>query len=400
MNKIISYDGFIKRIIFLTTITIALLFGIYGYFIQSGSIKENLKSETSLFVDLIFQNLYTAMKNGADKKQLDEIIKNLEKNIPNSSIHLYKSPKNSKEDFIKEVFENKESDFFTHDSHIDFARPIIFKDECIKCHTDNKKGDIAAVIQLEFSILDLYVSLKDILVMISILFIISIIVIFIVWYTYLKKYFINPIKQLIVKMSKISGHKDLERKITINTPIKEVKEIEKVFNRQKEKLTLAYNELERASNTDPLTKIFNRKRFDEVMEEELQKVKRYGYPLSLILIDLNKFKFINDTYGHNAGDLVLIRFTETISKNIRTADRFFRIGGDEFILVLSHTKNEDAVKLTKHLKEHLKRSKLKYKENYIPINASFGIAQYGTDGTDKSGLIKTADERMYRDKKA
>ncbi len=112
MTKTISYNKFIKKIIFTTTIVIALVFTIYGYFIQSNSIKHNLKNETSLFVDLIFQNLYTAMQKGSNVEELNELIKQIESNFNNSSIKINRTIDDTNEENIKHVFETKKLSYF------------------------------------------------------------------------------------------------------------------------------------------------------------------------------------------------------------------------------------------------------------------------------------------------
>lgn len=400
MRNLISYKKFINRISIITTTVIGLLFVIYGYFIQLHSIKQNLESETSLMVELIFENLYTSMQNGGTKEELNQIISNIENKISHSSVYLYKNAHETEEQNIKQIFTTKEAGFYKRGSHIDFARPIIFEDKCLKCHVEGKSGEIAAVIRLDFSILDLSVSLKDILIMISMLFLISIFVILSVWYIYLRRSFIAPIRGLIGQMLKISEYRDLKKGIKIDSNIKEIKKLELVFNEQSKKLADAYYKLEHDSNIDTLTKVYNRKKFNEYIKEELELVKRYGYDLTLIAIDLNEFKPINDTYGHEAGDNVLVEFSNIISGNIRTTDRFFRIGGDEFILVLSHTKSTDALTLICSLKDKIQSHILEYKGIEIKMSASFGYAQYKDDALELKELIKTADDRMYKEKES
>lgn len=399
MKKIISYKNFINRIIFTTVAIIAVLFIIYGYFIQSRSIKENLKNETSLFVDLIFENLYTAMQKGATKEDLDRIIADVEKKISHSSIHIYQAKDITKDNYIKDIFSSKKSDLFYHNSFIDFARPILFQEKCLACHTDNKEGEIAAVIRLEFSIFDLNISLKDILVMMSILFLISMSVFFIVWYKYLHKAFISPIENLIKQMINISEYKDLKKEIKIDSNIQEVKKLESVFNVQNNKLRLAYEKLEDISNIDTLTQIYNRKKFNEYISEEIELLQRYDYNLSLILIDLNKFKFINDTYGHDMGDLVLVEFTKLITKHIRRTDKFFRIGGDEFVLILSHTDKKQAQIVIQTLKSIIKNFTLVYEDISLSFSVSFGVSSYKEDADNLQELFKIADKKMYEEKR-
>ena len=208
----------------------------------------------------------------------------------------------------------------------------------------------------------------------------------------------NPIKNLVNEMVKIENHKDLNKKTTINCSIKEINEIEKVFNEQNQKLLDSYNNLEHISSIDCLTKIFNRKKFEELSHIEISKVKRYDYAMSLLLIDLNKFKFINDTYGHDVGDEVLIKFTEITKDLIREGDILFRIGGDEFIIILPHTKTQEAKKVIEKIKDKFKEYRLKKDTYSLEISLSIGVSEYKIDGEAIKELLKVADERMYQDK--
>lgn len=391
-----NYDKFIRRTVVMSTIVTSILFMIYGYFIQSDSIKQSLKSETSVMVDLIFQNLYTAMKSGYDKEQLDDLIVKIENTIPESSISIYRKSDEVKHEKMQEAFLTKQSVIYQNDRHIDFAMPIFFKNDCISCHSNSVEGDLAGVIQFEYPVMNLNISLKEILQMFFVLFAISIFVIFVIWYIFLKKYFVSPIKGLITQMMNITDHKDLHSKIEINSPIKEIKEIENVFNEQNKNLLISYKELENLSNTDILTKIYNRKKFDELSEIEINKVKRYKYNMCFLVLDLNKFKLINDNYGHDIGDEVLVVFSQVVLKIVRESDMLFRTGGDEFVMILPHTSSEEAKNVVEKIKNELKAHRLK--DNDIEISVSIGIAQFGKDGASVKELIKFADEKMYEDK--
>lgn len=395
--KYISYNKFIRNTVIISTVIIAILFAIYGIFIQSHSIEKSVKTDTSMMSNLIFQNLYTVMKKGGTKEELDEVIKNSKENMPNVNISIIQNPKDSK-DYIQKVFETKEAEVFNKMSHIDFAYPVIYKNECTQCHTTAKAGDIAAVMHIEYPLIDLKVSLKEISLMIAILFLISVIVIFIIWYIYLRKYFVHPIEDLISQMREIKSHDDLKKKIKINTVIKEIKQLQKVFNNQNSKLFNTYYELENLSNTDNLTKINNRKRFEEYSSVILKSAKRYDFPFSIMLIDLNKFKPINDTYGHDVGDEILIHFTNTVNGVIRESDVFFRVGGDEFVLILPHTKTQDTIPIIQKIKESFKNDTYVKDDITIEISASFGVSEYPQDGDELEMLLKVADTKMYEDK--
>ena len=152
------------------------------------------------------------------------------------------------------------------------------------------------------------------------------------------------------------------------------------------------NELERLSITDSLTNIHNRRFFKQKIEEELARSQRYTEPLSLIIFDIDHFKKINDKYGHNVGDEVLIEYTKLISSKLRANDTFCRIGGEEFILILPHTKKDDSQLLAEKLREGIEKCK-----KVVPITVSFGVVEY-IDGEDTESIFKRADKALYKAK--
>lgn len=390
--KYISYNKFIRNTVLISTLIITILFVIYGVFIQSHSIEKSIQNDSKLVSNLVFENLYTIMKSGGTKEDLDRKIYEIMDHMPQVDVKIVKPGEDESE------FEKNETKILHQIDHIEFASPVFYKSECISCHMNSKVGDIAAVMYIEYPIVNLKVSIKEIGIMIAILFIISIVVIFIIWYIYLSKYFVIPIKELISQMKNISTHKDLEKEIVIETVIQEVKDIEDVFNEQNKKLHKIYYELENISNTDVLTNVANRKRFDEYSQIILKGAKRHNYTFSLILIDLNKFKPINDTYGHDVGDEILILFSNIVKNSIRESDLFFRIGGDEFVLLLPHTTTNNTLALINKIKENCENNKYIKDDLTITLSASFGVSEYIKDGEDIQSLLKVADKKMYEEK--
>ena len=149
---------------------------------------------------------------------------------------------------------------------------------------------------------------------------------------------------------------------------------------------------------DPLTGAHNRLSFDERLSHDLANVKRNSRKLALLYIDLDKFKPINDQLGHQAGDVVLQAVADRIMDNIRQTDTLARIGGDEFIIILSDIEDySDAEAVAHKIKQAIKLP-IAFQGNTISVEASIGIATYPLDGTRKEELIHCADEDMYRDK--
>jgi len=150
-------------------------------------------------------------------------------------------------------------------------------------------------------------------------------------------------------------------------------------------------ELRLLSYTDALTGAYNRRYLVQKLEEEIERAKRYGNEFSLILLDIDHFKKINDRYGHNAGDIVLKGVVKMIKERIRKVDTLARWGGEEFIIMLPNTPVEKAVILAEELRENLSKMTIPGIEK---VTASFGVAGYRPGDTVDS-LVKRADDLMY-----
>lgn len=152
--------------------------------------------------------------------------------------------------------------------------------------------------------------------------------------------------------------------------------------------------LKHLATIDSLTSIYNRRKFNEVLSYELRRDERYPGGLSLVICDLDNFKRINDTYGHNTGDEVLKSFASMVKDLIRNSDTFARWGGEEFVLLLPETGFETAMQIAEKIRQET--------ENFLfsdtcTITASFGVTQF-LEGDTETALINRADEALYKAK--
>jgi len=154
-------------------------------------------------------------------------------------------------------------------------------------------------------------------------------------------------------------------------------------------------ELQYLAHHDPLTRIYNRRKFQQVMEREIERSIRYKHPVSLMLFDIDFFKKFNDEYGHDAGDSILESIADVLRKNLRSSDSYARWGGEEFIILLPHTTSTDAKNSAEKLKNAIRN--IKTEDNTTNVTASFGITQLN-NGDDVLPIIKRADEAMYEAK--
>lgn len=157
--------------------------------------------------------------------------------------------------------------------------------------------------------------------------------------------------------------------------------------------------LAQESNTDALTGLHNRGFFDKTLEHEVLRSQRYDSPLSLALLDMNKFKKINDTYGHLAGDYVLKQFANVMKDTIRSnLDVPSRIGGDEFAIILPETNLRNAGTIISRLNNVINEDNFIYQGQKIDVSASIGIAEMKEGYTSKM-LYESADAASYASKK-
>jgi len=147
--------------------------------------------------------------------------------------------------------------------------------------------------------------------------------------------------------------------------------------------------------TDPLTGLYNRRLFGEAFEKELNRARRYGLPLGLVILDLHHFKEVNDKHGHPRGDDVLRAAAATLKMALRTSDFAFRIGGDEFALLLPQIDAAQALALSRRV-ETVFVETLKPLQLGVGVSMDHGVATFPQDGEQADQLIRVADERLYR----
>jgi two-component system cell cycle response regulator len=159
--------------------------------------------------------------------------------------------------------------------------------------------------------------------------------------------------------------------------------------------------LEEIAHTDPLTGLPNRRAIEMWADRQLKGAERHGYPMWVVLADLDAFKPVNDTYGHEAGDRVLRRFAEVLRANTRSADICGRMGGDEFIHVVSHAEKGNVERVVGRLREQIAAQKFVFGGKSVSVTASFGAAVcQGNPAPEFSALVAAADEALYAAKRA
>jgi diguanylate cyclase (GGDEF)-like protein len=161
-----------------------------------------------------------------------------------------------------------------------------------------------------------------------------------------------------------------------------------------------FEKMQEMAITDSLTGLYNRRYFYMILGNEIERAKRYQSSLTLIMIDIDHFKLVNDKFGHLAGDQVLRSVSDICKKLLRHTDNMFRIGGEEFIIILPETNQKEALKVAKRIRSTVAENTFNTKKGSVKITVSIGVSEYGENNPASNEFIESADRTMYDAKKA
>lgn len=164
--------------------------------------------------------------------------------------------------------------------------------------------------------------------------------------------------------------------------------------------SVLFTQVQETALRDNLTGLWTHRAFDDQLEAAILEASRYGQPLSIILTDVDHFKSVNDTHGHQAGDAILQGFAHVMARNVRDVDVVSRYGGEEFIVLLLNTPHASAIETAEAIRQDLQSQHFDVGGRQLSITGSFGVASFPNDATSAQQLVRVADQRMYAAKKA
>ncbi|MCE9670267.1 GGDEF domain-containing protein [Myxococcus stipitatus] len=159
-----------------------------------------------------------------------------------------------------------------------------------------------------------------------------------------------------------------------------------------------HDEIYRLTTMDGLTQIYNRRYFDEQLDREISRSRRYERTLSLVLMDIDHFKAVNDKFGHLAGDSVLKQLASTVRTRIRREDVFARYGGEEFGILLPEVSLPGAKQLAEKVRRLVEKQRFEFDRQAIPVTVSLGVAVLEALHREPGDLVRAADERLFEAK--
>ncbi len=153
-----------------------------------------------------------------------------------------------------------------------------------------------------------------------------------------------------------------------------------------------------AAKRDQLTKVYNRRYFDERLEMEIERARRYGRKISCVMVDIDEFKQVNATYGHQAGDSVLKTLADVLLSSTRTSDIVSRYGGEEFVVILPEAAGDEATVVAERLRRAFEEYGVCFGEDEAVVTISCGVATYPDHASDSATLLRMADSAVFRAK--
>ncbi|MGB0748947.1 MAG: GGDEF domain-containing protein [Magnetospiraceae bacterium] len=405
MTIIITFCG----VLLFSTFTMV---GIVVY-LQSRTVSEISHNQALKRSRVVFQSLYAVMRKGWTRNDIADIINRLESSIGDTRIHLYRSPlvvsqfgdvpgrktAVATDSLLNQALKTGEEQFVIAEDNIRFLYPILAQEECLDCHITSEVNALQGVLDVQFSTSTVQVPIQAVLEKFVLVFGLLFGLLFILVFIVLRNFVVRPVEQFhdtIEHMKTLSTIKELPARLSFR--ISELSDLGRSFNQLIAKIIEQNRALEELSIRDHLTNAFNRRYLAHVAEREIQRAQRYGRPFALLLIDLDHFKPINDQYGHEAGDAVLIRTAQTLNENIRAVDVAARIGGDEFVVLAPELTLPLGEQFGEKLRLAVESQSITVGNAVINAEMSLGVAVFGIDGETLEALTQAADVRMYKNK--
>uniref|UniRef100_UPI004057A6AA diguanylate cyclase n=1 Tax=Candidatus Electrothrix sp. TaxID=2170559 RepID=UPI004057A6AA len=222
--------------------------------------------------------------------------------------------------------------------------------------------------------------------------VISLVVLLLVIALFLNKVILEPVSNLTEHIKEIIGTGDLSKQIRSDRS-DEIGHLTRQYNHMLRELNRQKNELEELAVTDGLTRLLNHRKVMEDLQREIERCSRYEPELAVMMLDLDFFKHINDTYGHKAGDEILITVAKTLRESVRETDIVGRYGGEEFLILLPNQGREEAELVGENIRKNVE--KLTWPYDGLKVTVSGGISVYDEKTDD---LLIEADRRLYKAK--
>lgn len=379
------------------------------------SVTEELgHSAASLLSSVIFESLYTGMLSGWSHDQMTALTDNLEESSPGIVIHIHRSNviddqygarhghhhDQDHDALTQRAFDGTPMTDTSKPGQFRSVVPVPFKSGCTGCHQGAERGAVAGVVSISLPTGELDAPVEESLSSLNAAFLISIAAAMLLMLVITGILIVRPVVSISRHLKQVKSEQlNSSHLLAVAVTCKEIAILKNTFNRLLGDMASHHARLSEASNTDPLTGLANRRLFNSELNKELNRAERYGLKFGVVYFDLDRFKPINDNFGHDAGDEILIAVSENVRGVLRKDEVFARIGGDEFMILIPQVSDENSIQLVCDRVRGAVASATTTRDGQtLQVGTSIGKAIYPTDGTSADALTSIADQRMYSDK--
>lgn len=381
--------------------------------IRNRAIHELARDDAQQTSKMVFQSLYSSMRKGWNKQEINDSIERLNSTFPDLKIRVYRGEVVSRQFGLmqgeaevirrdpllaKALQSGEDSMTFPDEESIRYLYPVAATQECLACHTQSHAGAVHGVIDITYPIRELKVSFSVVINTIVAYTLIVIAIVFAILYLKLRYLVALPIANLVGVMRNVTLDMDMSRRVQGSSWLMEIKHLAEYFNHLLQTVQEYNAKLEELSVRDPLTGLYNRRKFHEFLQYEIIRAERHDHGFSVIMIDLDNFKYINDTFGHPTGDMVLKELTAMLGEGLRRGDVLARLGGDEFAIILPETPAPNGLQVANKLHQLLAGREFELPVGKIRTTASFSMVSYPEDGRTEEALYAAMDVVLYKAK--
>ena len=390
--------------VFSLILAAAFIFFVSG-FVAEHAVQTDFINKARNDASILERSLIMSMREDMEKKDSREIVRKLEKfdfgaNGIQATLRSAKNTPVTDYKLSAAVSSGKESISTIDDGrNVRYLYPIYATFDCLSCHASSKVGGVLGFIDMTFPSSSVMVSLGYSTRAAFLYTIFGMWLMFGILYINLKFKVWDPITQMTNNIKAITMRRAWDQRVAANHDISELQSLATDFNHLVNEVQIDHAQLEELAIKDPLTGLLNRRGFDSALDAELTRANRHNHAFSIASIDLDNFKFINDTYGHPAGDLVLAEVASRLQRCLRKLDTFARLGGDEFVIILPETNYESGLLVVQKLRDALVNEPFSLPATNIQVTASIGVAGFPRDGNNRETLHSAVDAVLYKAKR-
>lgn len=419
----VGFSEFVARMtlgkLLLALSVVSLLFAAFLIFFMSSAIRDEAvhqlaREDARQTSRMVFESLYSAMRKGWNKQEIKEIIERLNATQPDLRVNVYRgkvvagqfgempgeqSVITADPELGRALSDGKDQLLMPSEDRIRYLYPVIASKECLACHTRSYVGAVHGVIDITYPVNNLKVSFNYVLNTIVVYTLLVLALVFVVLYVKMRYLVVSPLSNFVDIIHHVTRDMDLSQRLRGTGWVIELQRLADYFNHLLQTVEDYNAKLEELSIRDPLTGLYNRRKFEEFMEYEIARSERHNHSFSVIMVDLDNFKYINDTYGHPIGDLTLKELSALLLKDLRKGDVLARLGGDEFALLLPQTPPESGLLVARKLHESLREHDFELPVGKIRVTASFSMVSFPEDGRTRDALHTAMDVVLYKAKR-